>query len=50
MCLMVEPIEYGLGDNQEELQVELIVKANKAYYIKVKLRPGLLQTHGSKGP
>ena len=46
MYLMLEPSEYSLGDKQEEHQVELKVEANKAYYIKVKLRPGLLQAHG----
>ena len=47
MYLMLEPSEYSLGNKQEEHQVELKVEANKAYYIKVKLRPGLLQAHGS---
>ena len=50
MYLMLAPSEYSLGDKQEEHRVELKVEANKAYYIKVKLRLGLLQTHGSKGP
>ena len=39
MYLMLAPSEYSLGDKQEEHQVELKVEANKAYYIKVKLRP-----------
>ena len=47
MYLMLAPSEYSLGDKQEEHQVELRVEANKVYYIKVKLRPGLLQAHGS---
>ena len=47
MCLMLEPGEYSLGDKQEEHQVELKVEANKAYYIKVKIRLGLLVVSGS---
>ena len=47
MYLMLAPSEYSLGDKQEEHQVELRVEANKAYYIEVKLRPGLLQAHES---
>ena len=38
MYVMLEPGEYSLGDKQEEHQVELKVEANKAYYIKVKIR------------
>ena len=44
---MLEPSEYSLGDKQEEHQVELKVEANKAYYIKVKIRLGLLVVSGS---
>ena len=38
MYVMLEPGEYSLGDKKEEHQVELKVEANKAYYIKVKIR------------
>ena len=47
MYVMLEPGEYSLGDKQEEHQVELKVEANKAYYIKVKIRLGLLVVSGS---
>ena len=47
MYVMLESGEYSLGDKQEEHQVELKVEANKAYYIKVKIRLGLLVVSGS---
>ena len=36
--VMLEPGEYSLGDKKEKGKVELEVEANKAYYIKVKIR------------
>ena len=47
MYVMLEPGVYSLGDAQEERQVELKVEANKAYYIKVKIKLGLLVVSGN---
>ncbi|SVC20651.1 uncharacterized protein METZ01_LOCUS273505 [marine metagenome] len=36
--VMLEPGEYSLGDKKEKGKVELEVEANKAYYIRVRIR------------
>ena len=45
MYILLEPGEYSLGDKKN--QIELEVEANKAYYIKVKLKVGLLGPSGT---